>query len=94
MAKSDSFDPDRFITALDNKYEYIYLPFSAGSRACFGKRFAFMEAILMLVMIVQRYQLGLDKAFTWEKEKTSLNKPNSDLTMTIQNRVDTNFSMD
>lgn len=55
----EGFDPTRFIQPLDLRYQFVYLPFSAGPRACIGKDFAFIQTTIILAMIMQRYRLYL-----------------------------------
>ncbi|XP_054165014.1 cytochrome P450 3A21-like [Oppia nitens] len=52
------FIPDRFLpeTGYQPIQPYTYLPFSAGSRQCFGQRFALMEIKLCLAQLVKRYR--------------------------------------
>ncbi|MCL4867501.1 MAG: cytochrome P450 [Anaerolineae bacterium] len=49
------FDPSRWQTVRPDPYEYI--PFGAGPRLCPGGDLATMEMIIILAMILQRYQL-------------------------------------
>lgn len=54
------FNPTRF--SPENSGEiirYTYLPFGMGPRACVGHSFAMMEALLILVMVTQKYRLQL-----------------------------------
>jgi len=54
------FDPERFTP--ERKAErprFTYFPFGGGSRQCIGESFAWMEAILSLVTMAQRWRLRL-----------------------------------
>ena len=54
----ESFDPDRFTPEKRKaQHRYAYLPFGAGPHLCIGKRFAMLEAHLLLVAMAQRYRL-------------------------------------
>jgi cytochrome P450 len=55
----EGFNPDRFLKPLDDSYQFIYMPFSAGPRACIGKDFAMVQIMIILVSIIQRYRLDL-----------------------------------
>ncbi|GJJ08151.1 hypothetical protein Clacol_002359 [Clathrus columnatus] len=52
----EKFDPTRF---LGNYNKDAYLPFSGGMRACIGRRFAEVEGIAILVMLLSRYKVEL-----------------------------------
>jgi cytochrome P450 len=54
----ERFDPDRWrpeIAALRPKFSYF--PFGGGTRVCIGEQFAWMEGILTLATIAQRWKL-------------------------------------
>jgi len=53
----DRFDPDRWRTLRPATYEYI--PFGAGPRTCIGAGFAQLVIPLVLVLILQRWQIEL-----------------------------------
>ncbi len=55
----EGFDPDRFLKPLDDSYRYIYLPFGFGPRMCIGKHFAYLEIMIVLSMIIQKFNLDL-----------------------------------
>jgi cytochrome P450/ubiquinone/menaquinone biosynthesis C-methylase UbiE len=53
----ERFDPDRFSAeARRHHHRYAYIPFGAGPHLCIGKHFALMEAQLLLIALVQRYE--------------------------------------
>ncbi len=54
----ESFDPDRFTREAEaSRPPAAYKPFGNGQRACIGRQFALQEAILVLGMIIQRFDL-------------------------------------
>ena len=54
------FDPDRFTAeARAARPRHVYLPFSFGPRNCIGEHFAWMEAVLLLTVLAQRFQFRL-----------------------------------
>lgn len=57
----EGFEPARFlsINVTDDRYRYIYLPFSAGSHACLGRNFGMLEATILLAMTIRKYDLEL-----------------------------------
>jgi cytochrome P450 len=52
------FEPQRWLGKSDRP-RYAYFPFGGGSRACIGEAFAWMEAIVLLTTLVQRWRLEL-----------------------------------
>jgi cytochrome P450 len=54
------FDPERFTTERKaGRPRFAYFPFGGGNRQCIGESFAWMEAILSLVTLAQRWRLKL-----------------------------------
>lgn len=54
------FDPERFTAERKaGRPRFAYFPFGGGSRQCIGESFAWMEAILSLVTLAQRWRLKL-----------------------------------
>ncbi len=57
---ADEFDPNRFSEENFSKLPpNCWKPFGNGARACIGRPFAMQEAILVLAMIVQRFDIQL-----------------------------------
>lgn len=79
------FDPEHFDPELqDTRPAGAYKPFGSGVRACIGRQFALQEAILVLAMVLQRFEL-VDHADYQLRIKESLTlKPDG---LTIQVRL-------
>lgn len=63
-----------------------YLPFSAGPRACIGKRFAELELVLVLTSIVRRYALRLEPGETLRLTPSVTLRPEGGLRMVATER--------
>jgi cytochrome P450 len=56
----DRFDPDRFTHENQaTRPKFSYFPFGGGTRVCIGEQFAWMEAVLVLATIAQRWRFQL-----------------------------------
>jgi cytochrome P450 len=56
----ERFEPERFTAAARaSRPRFAYLPFSHGPRNCIGEHFAWMEAVLILASLLQRFQFRL-----------------------------------
>jgi cytochrome P450 len=58
----DAFDPSRFMPDAPTVPRFAYLPFGAGPRVCVGAQFALTEAVLVLAMLMQRFEIATDDA--------------------------------
>jgi cytochrome P450 len=60
----DEFDPDRFAPDhLKARPGYLYKPFGTGERSCIGRQFALHEAVLILGMLIRRYDMAADPSY-------------------------------
>ena len=56
----EGFDPGRFAPeAMRERPRHAYFPFGGGPRKCLGERFAMLEAMIIMAMVLQRYRLDL-----------------------------------
>lgn len=57
----DAFDPDRFEPErVRARPADLYRPFGTGPRSCIGRQFALHEAVLLLAVLLRRYELVAD----------------------------------
>lgn len=57
----ERFDPERWTPeARESRPKFSYFPFGGGARICIGERFAWMEGVLVLAAVAQRWKLRLD----------------------------------
>jgi cytochrome P450 len=59
----ERFNPDRWTPAFEAALpRFAYFPFGGGARQCIGEQFAWMEGVLVLATIAQRWRVQLDPA--------------------------------
>lgn len=79
----DHFAPERRAALPPNAYK----PFGTGQRACIGRVFAMQEAVLVLAMLVQRFEF-VDHLNYQLKTKTTLTVKPDDMRITVRRRAD------
>ncbi|MFF6815464.1 cytochrome P450 [Streptomyces sp. NPDC012403] len=61
---AERFDPERFDAgAVRGRPPHVFKPFGTGARACIGRQFALHEAVLVLGLLLRRYELRADPAY-------------------------------
>ena len=56
----ERFDPDRWLPEnVAQRPKFSYFPFGGGARVCIGERFAWMEGVLLLAVLGQKWRLRL-----------------------------------
>ncbi len=57
----ERFDPGRWTPeARESRPKFSYFPFGGGARVCIGERFAWLEGVLVLAALAQKWKLRLD----------------------------------
>ena len=60
FADPESFDPGRWTAdARESRPQFSYFPFGGGPRRCIGEGFGWMEGILVLAALAQKWRLRL-----------------------------------
>ncbi len=83
----ESFNPDRFLPeAVASRPKFSYFPFGGGTRVCIGERFAWMEGVLLLATLAQRWKLTLVPGHRVETKAQITLRPKYGMQMSITAR--------
>jgi len=78
------FRPARWAETTPQSEGYAYIPFGAGPRQCIGRRFALLEAKIVLATIGQQYRLEPQSELSVEPQMTT--QPADDVPVTVRPR--------
>src|SRR5580704_8776989 len=81
------FDPERFTPeARSRRTKLTYFPFGAGVRQCIGESFSWMEGVLLLATLAQKWKLTLVSGHPVEPEPLITLRPKYGMKMQIESR--------
>jgi cytochrome P450 len=81
------FDPERFTPeAKSRRTKFTYFPFGAGARQCIGESFAWMEGVLVLATLAQRWKLSLASGHPVEPQPLITLRPKFGMQMKVEQR--------
>jgi cytochrome P450 len=81
------FDPERFTPeAKARRAKFTYVPFGAGARQCIGESFAWMEGVLLLATLAQKWKLTLVSGHPVEPQPLITLRPKYGMKMVVQER--------
>lgn len=80
------FDPSRFSPDAPTRPRFAYFPFGAGPRQCIGESFAWMEGVLILSVIAQKWRLRLVPGHPVKPQPLITLRPKYGMQMTIEPR--------
>jgi cytochrome P450 len=82
------FDPDRWLPeSVATRPKFSYFPFGGGARVCIGERFAWMEGVLLLATIGQKWCLRLSPNAKVETRALITLRPRYGMPMVAEARV-------
>jgi cytochrome P450 len=82
------FDPERFTPeAKARRAKFTYFPFGAGFRQCIGESFAWMEGVLLLATLGQKWKLRLVPDHRVEPEPLITLRPQHGMRMRLEARA-------
>jgi cytochrome P450 len=83
----ERFDPERFTEeATRGRPEHAFFPFGAGRRGCVGSPFAWLEGVLLLASIAQRWRISLVPGFEPEPLMRVNIKPRRGMLLHLERR--------
>jgi cytochrome P450 len=81
------FDPDRFSAeGKARRAKFTYFPFGAGVRQCIGESFAWMEGVLILATLAQKWKLRLVPGHRVEPQPLITLRPKYGMQMLVEPR--------
>ncbi len=80
----DDFNPDRWED--ENLPRFAYFPFGGGTRRCIGEPFAIMEAVLIIALVAQNFELELEPGFIVEMQPLITIRPKYGMNMIVKKR--------
>ncbi len=83
----DRFDPDRWLPEVaSTRPKFAYFPFGGGARLCIGERFAWMEGVLLLTCLAQKFAPKLVPGHPVETKAMITLRPKHGMKMVLEPR--------
>jgi cytochrome P450 len=93
-ADPEHFDPDRWTAAFRAALpRFAYFPFGGGPRQCIGESFAWMELVLVVATVAQRWSLRLESGHPVIPQPVITLRTKHGLRMKIMKRAATDLSL-
>ena len=84
----ESFDPERFTKANEKLHTpFSYLPFGAGPRGCIGGNYAMLQILMILGVLLRKYDLQLVPGQTIEARPMVILRPEHGIRMTFTEAI-------
>ncbi|MFN0121299.1 MAG: cytochrome P450 [Blastocatellia bacterium] len=83
----EKFDPERWTPELkEARPKFSYFPFGGGTRTCIGEAFAWMEAVLVIATLAQRWKPRLAEGQVVETKPLITLRPRYGMNMLLEKR--------
>jgi cytochrome P450 len=80
----ESFDPDRFVKENEKlRTPFTYLPFGGGPRGCIGGNYAMLQILMILSVLLRRYDFELMPGQAIEARPMVILRPKHGIRMTV-----------
>ncbi len=84
------FDPERWTPeAKESRPKFSYFPFGGGPRVCIGEQFAWMEGVLLIATLAQRWRMSLAPGQRVEPKALVTLRPKYGMRMVVEPREPT-----
>jgi cytochrome P450 len=83
---AEAFRPERWAAEAPERPKFAYFPFGAGTRVCIGEQFAWMEGVLLLATIAQRWRLRLAPGHPVAPQAIITLRPRHGMRMVVESR--------
>jgi cytochrome P450 len=84
----ESFDPERFSKPNERLHRpFAYLPFGAGPRGCIGGNYATLQILMILSVLLRKYDLRLAPGQTIEARPMVILRPKHGIRMTFTDAI-------
>lgn len=81
------FDPDRWLPEAEaSRPRFTYFPFLEGAHRCIGENFSWMEGVLVVATLTQRWRMQLSPGFSVELKPLITLRPRHGMQMTLKSR--------
>ena len=83
----ERFDPDRWKPeAVAQRPKFSYFPFGGGNRVCIGEQFAWMEGVLLIAALAQKWRMRLVSGHPVEVQPLITLRPRHGMRMFLEKR--------
>ena len=83
----ERFDPARWTPeAIATRPKFSYFPFGGGNRVCIGEQFAWMEGVLLIAALAQKWRMRLVPGHPVEVQPLITLRPRHGMRMTLERR--------
>lgn len=80
----DIFDPERFVKGSEkSRTPFTYLPFGGGPRVCIGNHYAMLQILMILSVLLRKYDLELTPGQTIEPRAVVILRPKHGIRMSF-----------
>ena len=84
----ERFDPERFTKANEKRHTpFTHLPFGAGPRGCIGGNYATLQILMILSVLLRRYEFRLAPGQTIEARPMVILRPKDGIRMTFSEAI-------
>jgi cytochrome P450 len=84
----ETFDPERFTKAKEKLHTpFTYLPFGAGPRGCIGGNYAMLQILMILSVLLRKYDFSLVPGQIIEARPMVILRPKNGIRMTLTDAV-------